>query len=276
MKFKSLAVAVSAVVLLAGCDNTDNKTEPKTQAAAASTDSNNQPTAKLETQAEQASYGLGLQIGVNLAAAPIDGMSVEAIALGIQDSLDGKAQRLTNEQIDEALQFAMERAAEKRNALTEAQAEKGREFLAENAKRDGIKTTESGLQYEVLKAKTEGSQPKAEDSVTVHYTGTLVDGSVFDSSVERGQPITFPLTQVIPGWTEGVQLMKVGERFKFYVPAELGYGASSPSPAIPANSTLVFEVELLEIPTQKPATEAQPAQSTEESVELNNSAPAEQ
>ena len=112
---------------------------------------------------------------------------------------------------------------------------------------DGVKTTASGLKYEVMKSGTGTIHPKASDTVTVHYHGTLLDGTVFDSSVERGQPASFPLNQVIPGWTEGVQLMKQGDKFKFTIPANLAYGANSPSPLIPPNSTLVFEVELLKI-----------------------------
>lgn len=110
-----------------------------------------------------------------------------------------------------------------------------------------IITTASGLKYQVLKHGTGTVSPKATDTVKVHYHGTLLDGTVFDSSVERGEPISFPLNRVIPGWTEGVQLMKVGDKFKFTIPPELAYGPASPSPKIPANSTLVFEVELLEI-----------------------------
>jgi FKBP-type peptidyl-prolyl cis-trans isomerase len=110
-----------------------------------------------------------------------------------------------------------------------------------------MKTTASGLKYQVLKQGTGTVSPKATDTVKVHYHGTLLDGTVFDSSVERGQPISFPLNGVIPGWTEGLQLMKVGDKFKFEIPSNLAYGADSPSPKIPPNSTLVFEVELLEI-----------------------------
>jgi FKBP-type peptidyl-prolyl cis-trans isomerase len=112
---------------------------------------------------------------------------------------------------------------------------------------DGVKTTASGLKYEVMKSGSGTVHPKATDTVTVHYHGTLQNGKVFDSSVQRGTPASFPLNRVIKGWTEGVQLMKVGDKFKFTIPAELAYGANSPSPDIPPNSTLVFEVELLEI-----------------------------
>ncbi len=130
--------------------------------------------------------------------------------------------------------------------LMEAQ-EQGKKFLAENGKREGVITTESGLQYEVLVAKTEGDSPVATSTVNVHYHGTTIDGQVFDSSVERGMPISFGLNQVIAGWTEGLQYMKVGEKFKFFIPEDIAYGDYSPSPAIPAGSTLIFEVELFEV-----------------------------
>jgi len=119
--------------------------------------------------------------------------------------------------------------------------------IATNAPSAETKTTASGLKYQVLKQGTGTASPKATDTVKVHYHGTLLDGSVFDSSVQRGEPISFPLNRVIPGWTEGLQLMKVGDKFKFEIPPNLAYGANSPTPAIPPNSTLVFEVELLAI-----------------------------
>lgn len=125
--------------------------------------------------------------------------------------------------------------------------EQGAAFLETNGKREGVTTTQSGLQYEVLTSVGAGESPVLTSSVNVHYHGTTIDGGVFDSSVERGQPISFPLGAVIQGWQEGLQLMKVGEKFKFYIPEDIAYGDYSPSPAIPAGSTLIFEVELLGI-----------------------------
>ena len=122
----------------------------------------------------------------------------------------------------------------------------GAAFLAANAKKDGVVTTASGLQYKVIKSGT-GESPKASDKVKVHYHGTLIDGTVFDSSVQRGEPIVFPVGAVIPGWVEALQLMKVGDKWQLFIPAPLAYGESSPSPVIPANSVLIFEVELLGI-----------------------------
>jgi FKBP-type peptidyl-prolyl cis-trans isomerase FkpA len=123
---------------------------------------------------------------------------------------------------------------------------KGKDFLKENAGKPGVKTTKSGLQYMVLEA-GEGAKPKPTDRVTVHYRGTLLDGTVFDSSYDRGKPATFPLNRVIKGWTEGVQLMKTGSKFKFFIPHDLAYGARGSGPKIGPNETLIFEVELLEI-----------------------------
>jgi len=132
------------------------------------------------------------------------------------------------------------------NATPAATADAGEAFLAANAKKDGVTTTASGLQYKVIKSGT-GASPKASDQVKVHYTGTTIDGKVFDSSVQRGQPAVFGVSQVIPGWTEALQLMKVGDKWQLFIPAKLAYGPQSPSPAIPPNSVLIFEVELLDI-----------------------------
>ncbi len=242
MKLHRLAASVAVLSLvLAGCDNK----------AADSAD--------LKTPAQKASYGIGLSIGKNLSQEGMDDLNSQAVALGIEDALAKKDQRLTDEELMEAFGFLQARAQERMSALNDEAAKAGADFLVENAKRDGVQTTESGLQYEVVK-KAEGAQPKVSDVVSVHYQGTLVDGSVFDSSIERGEPVEFPVGGVIPGWVEGLQLMKVGEKYKFYIPSELAYGAQSPTPAIPANSTLVFEVELLDIV-------GQPAADTTESDE---------
>jgi len=127
-----------------------------------------------------------------------------------------------------------------------AKSDPGATFLAENAKKEGVKTTASGLQYKIIKSGT-GESPKPTDTVKVHYHGTLIDGTVFDSSVQRGQPVTFPVERVIPGWVEALQLMKVGDKWQLFIPAKLAYGDRSPGPAIPPNSVLIFEVELLGI-----------------------------
>ena len=229
MKLHRLAASVAVLSLvLAGCDNKAVES------------------ADLKTPAQKASYGIGLSMGKNLSQEGMDDLDSQAVALGIEDALAKKEQRLTDEELMEAFSFLQARAQERMSALNDQAAKAGADYLKENAKRDGVTTTESGLQYEIVK-KAEGAQPKVSDVVSVHYQGTLVDGSVFDSSIERGEPVEFPVGGVIPGWIEGLQLMKVGEKYKFYIPSELAYGAQSPTPAIPANSTLIFEVELLDI-----------------------------
>ena len=176
---------------------------------------------------------------------PID-INTAAMLAGLQDVLDDKPAKLEEEVIREAFAAVREEQMEKQKIESEGAVKKGEEFLVTNAKKEGVSSTESGLQYEVLASGT-GESPKAEDTVEVHYHGTLIDGSVFDSSVERGSPAKFPVNRVISGWTEALQLMKVGDKWRLTIPSELAYGAQSPSPKIPANSALVFEVELLSI-----------------------------
>src|SRR5690554_2859129 len=229
MKLHRLAASVAVLTLvLAGCDN---------QAAVSS---------DLKTPAQKASYGIGLSMGKNLSQEGMDDLDSQAVALGIEDALANKEQRLSDDELMEAFGFLQARAQERMAALNDEVAQAGAAFLAENAKRDGVVTTDSGLQYEII-TKADGAKPKVSDVVSVHYEGTLTDGSVFDSSIERGESVEFPVGGAIPGCVEGLQLMNVGEKYKFYIPSELAYGAQSPTPAIPANSTLVFEVELLDI-----------------------------
>ena len=200
----------------------------------------------LESDMDKVSYGMGLNIGKNFKQQELT-MNIDAISAGMRDALAGK-QQLDDEVIKAAAESIRDREMEKHKALVDEQAKDGVNFLAENAKREGITRTDSGLQYEVMtQGSGEGETPKATDIVSVHYHGTLIDGTVFDSSVERGQPAEFPLNAVIKGWTEALQLMKVGDKWKLYLPADIAYGARSPSPKIPANSALIFEVELLEI-----------------------------
>lgn len=202
---------------------------------------------KLENYTDQASYGVGLNIGESLARDSVE-LNVDAIAAGISDAITGAEKRVDQETLQAAFEKIREEQTRKQAALNDEAAQASVEFLTENAKKDGVTTLESGLQYEVLSAAPEGNpKPTATDTVSVHYHGTLTDGSVFDSSVERGTPAEFPVNAVIAGWTEALQLMSVGDKWKLTIPAELAYGAQSPSPKIPANSALVFDVELLDI-----------------------------
>ena len=201
---------------------------------------------QLESDLDKVSYGMGLNIGKNFKQQDL-AMNVDAIAAGMRDALADK-QRLDDEVIQAAAESVRDREMEKQKAISDVQSQKGQEFLVENAKREGITSTESGLQYEVItEGAAGGATPAVTDVVSVHYHGTLVDGTVFDSSIERNQPAEFPVNAVIKGWTEALQLMKVGDKWKLYLPADIAYGARSPSPKIPANSALVFEVELLDI-----------------------------
>ncbi len=245
MRQHRLAAAMALVgLVLAGCDS--------------------QTSVKLETPAQKASYGIGLNMGKSLAQEGMDDLDSKAVAQGIEDAIGKKEPRLKDEELIEAFTSLQKRAEERLKTVGEENAKAGKKFLEDNGKREGVTTTASGLQYEVLK-KADGAQPKPTDVVTVHYEGKLIDGKVFDSSIERGTPIDLPVNGVIPGWVEGLQLMHVGEKFKLYIPSELAYGAQSPSPMIPANSVLVFELELLaikdpnEAPSDAPSDAEQPA-----------------
>lgn len=202
----------------------------------------------LESPEARAGYSIGVNIGMNLNGQGIaENVDVQALLAGVADGLNNTL-KLSEQEIVQAIQdFTVVMETQAQEAIAE-QARAGQEFLAENAAKEGVMTTGSGLQYQVLEegADTNAASPVATDRVSVHYHGTLIDGSVFDSSVERGQPASFPLNGVIPGWTEGLQLMQVGDKYRFFIPAELGYGANPAGP-IPPNSTLIFDVELLGI-----------------------------
>jgi FKBP-type peptidyl-prolyl cis-trans isomerase FklB len=203
---------------------------------------------ELKDARQKASYAIGMDIGANFKRQELD-VDAKALAAGLADTLAGKSQMTEAEQKEVLSEFRtqmMARMETKQKAEGEKNAKDGEAFLASNAKKEGVKTTASGLQYKVIKSGS-GKTPTASDTVKVHYHGTLVDGSVFDSSVQRGEPATFPVNQVIPGWTEVLQLMKEGDKWQVYIPGKLAYGERSPSPKIGPNSTLVFDVELLSI-----------------------------
>ena len=192
---------------------------------------------------DSVSYSLGVVLAANLKNQGFSSINSEELAKGFADSLAGTASQ-TVEEADAQIREVMTKIQEEKAA--EAKSE-GENFLAENSKKDGIEMTESGLQYNHEQV-GEGDSPSAEDTVTVHYKGTLIDGTEFDSSYKRGEPISFPLNGVIPGWTEGLQLMKVGGKTTFYIPQELAYGARpNPNGPIPPYAALIFEVELIEI-----------------------------
>lgn len=199
---------------------------------------------------QKASYAIGMDIGANFKRQEIE-VDAKSLAAGIADTLSGKAQ-LTEAQQKEVLNEFRTQLMAKMEAKQKEAGDKnlktGEEFLAANAKKEGVKSTASGLQYKVLKSgKADGKSPKASDTVKVHYHGTLIDGKVFDSSVQRGEPAEFGVGEVIPGWTEVLQLMKEGDKWQVYIPSKLAYGPRSAGPEIGPNSTLIFDVELLSI-----------------------------
>ena len=203
----------------------------------------------LETTDARLSYGIGLRMGQRMSA---DGMTVDiaAYAAGLEDAMTGAEAQLTDEEINTEMSAFQERrqaeAEAERVALAQTNLEAGRAYMEEMSAREEVQTTESGLQYIVVES-GEGENPVAEDSVEVHYEGRLIDGTVFDSSFERGQTVTFGLTQVIAGWTEGLQLMKPGAKYKFIIPPELGYGEGGAGQMIGPNATLLFDVELIAV-----------------------------
>jgi len=192
---------------------------------------------------EKVSYALGLSIASNLASQNLASIDTKTFMDGLTDFLQQNTFKMDVNDINQVITDYQTKQSKEQNAGI---LEEGEQFLAANTKKEGISTTESGLQYEVL-TKGNGSSPAATDKVTVHYVGTLLDGTKFDSSVDRGEPATFGLNQVIPGWTEGVQLMKEGGKYRFYIPYNLAYGERGAPPNIPGFATLVFEVELLSI-----------------------------
>jgi FKBP-type peptidyl-prolyl cis-trans isomerase FkpA len=206
----------------------------------------------LDTDIKKASYAIGQQIGGNLKQQNID-FDADALAMSLKDASTGKNQ-MSKEEMQQAMMKLQELAMKKQQETATANAKTGKEFLDKNKTAQGVQTTASGLQYIVVKEGT-GASPKKEDVVRVHYTGTLTTGDKFDSSVDRGQPAEFPVGGVIPGWTEALQLMKVGGKAKLFIPPELAYGPSG-RPGIPPNSVLVFEVELIDIVKQEAKAEA--------------------
>ena len=192
---------------------------------------------------DKISYALGLSMGQNLMSSGVESLNYQDLAAGIEDVLTKQQPKISYQEAQQVLnQFFQELEAKVAGA---AKAE-GEKFLAENAKREGVKVTASGLQYEILEPSL-GQKPKATDTVRVHYEGTLIDGTVFDSSYRRGESISFPLNGVIAGWTEGLQLMSIGSKYKFFIPYNLAYGERGAGQSIPPYAALIFTVELLGI-----------------------------
>ena len=198
---------------------------------------------ELNTQIDSVSYSLGISVANNLKSSGFESIETHAVASAFSDVFEGNEVKINEEDANVLIQDYFVELSQKKSqeAISTGQA-----FLDENGKKEGVTTTASGLQYEVLTNGT-GANPVETDQVTVHYHGTLVDGTVFDSSVERGQPATFPVNGVIPGWVEALQLMNVGSKYKLYIPSNLAYGERGAGGSIGPNETLIFEVELLSI-----------------------------
>lgn len=194
----------------------------------------------------QASYGIGLQVGQQLRESGLQGLLPEALVAGLRDALDGNQPAVPVDVVHRALREIHERADAVRRERQQAMAADGQKYLDENREREGVNSTESGLQFRVI-TQGEGAIPARKDRVRVHYTGKLIDGTVFDSSVMRGEPAEFPVSGVIPGWIEALTLMPVGSKWELTIPQNLAYGERGAGASIPPFSTLIFEVELLDI-----------------------------
>lgn len=199
---------------------------------------------------DKVSYALGLGIGSQLKSMGADSLNIDDFAQAIKDTISGAELKVSHKESQQIVQeFFKEQEAKQRAQAAEngkVAREEGEKFLAENAKKDGVQVTESGLQYSVIKEGT-GKSPKATDTVVCHYEGSLTNGTVFDSSIQRGEPAAFPLNAVIAGWTEGLQLMKEGGKTRFFIPYNLAYGEAGAAGAIPPYAALIFDVELIEV-----------------------------
>lgn len=202
----------------------------------------------LESDEAKIAYSLGANIGANLQSQGVlDGIELDTFVVGMLDAINDDV-KMSDEDMFAAITLFQQRMAEEQQAALVASTAASVDFLENNSQQDGVVTLASGLQYMILESGPEGSaSPAVTDSVLAHYHGTLIDGTVFDSSVDRGEPAQFGLSQVISGWTEGLQLMSVGDKWRLFIPAAMAYGEASPTPAIPPNSALIFDVELLEI-----------------------------
>lgn len=255
MKLKRMAGIVAVAVLIGGCDQATKDRESSSEAA-------------LSTQEQKLSYIFGQNIGSQFRSESVD-VDVEAFSAGVRDALDDAEPRLSEEEMMTVLEAFQEQQIAKQEAETAAAAEEnkaaGEAFLAENAEKEGVVALDSGLQYKVIE-EGEGASPAADDTVKVHYRGTLIDGTVFDSSYKRGVPATFGVNQVIPGWTEALQLMKEGAKWELYIPPSLAYGPGGTGGAIGPNETLIFEVELLDASVEEGEDAAAASAETEKSA----------
>lgn len=231
-------IAALAILTQAGCGD-KKAANPTTAAGAAASPA-------IVSTDQKVSYGIGYKMGLGLARDGVVAVDQAALNAGLTDGLTQAKTRVPEADLDAAFQSLQQKIAAAQAAAGEKQLAAGREYLAKNKARPGVKETASGLQYEVLAKGKGGPKPTKANTIVAHYHGTLTDGTVFDSSVQRGQPLEIPLGQLIPGWIEALQMMSVGDKWKLTIPPALGYGARA-NGKIPANSVLVFEMELLGI-----------------------------
>lgn len=270
MNLKPLAAVVAAVALLSGCNEKAADKAAPAKAPEATAQAADQKTAITDKASfdDKFSYLMGYQFGSQQKSMPkeLGKLNIDQLINGVKEGLGGGEPSLTHEQMQQVMaefqkrMVAVQAKAKEEQAAAAAKAKKdavtnkeaGKKFLKENGTREGVVTTASGLQYEIL-TKGTGAKPTATDSVTVNYTGKLLDGTVFDASEKHGGPATFALNQVIPGWTEGMQLMSPGAKYRFFIPSDLAYGDAGAPGAIPPGSTLTFDVDLVSIGAPKKA-----------------------
>ena len=246
-RIMGIIVAFTLAVTLSGCDAGGQAADTSADQGAAEGGASDAGTG-LEDDVAKANYSLGFTMAENLISNFADSIDEAAFIKGARDRFADRERAVSMEEARASLNALAEKQAEALAGRAVENLAAGSAFLAENGAREGVVTLPSGMQYEILTA-AEGMQPEATDTVTTHYHGTLIDGTVFDSSYERGEPASFPLNGVIPGWTEGLQLMAVGAKWRLYIPPGLAYGEQDRGP-IPGNSTLIFDVELLDIAGQ--------------------------
>lgn len=273
MKKHTLALAIAGVLALTACkeDKAADAANPVADKPAAEQTASAKPVqagdVTLSSQAEKVSYILGLNIGGQFKANEIE-LEEKSFLAGVKAAIAEQDPAMSQEEIQAtmtAFQQEMIKKHEEAEKKREAEAaevgkknqEEGAKFLAENGKRDGVKTTSSGLQYEIVE-EGKGAKPTADDTVTVHYKGTLIDGTEFDSSFKRNEPATFAVNAVIPGWVEALQLMNEGSKYKLYIPSDLAYGPGGTGGEIGPNATLIFEVELIKVEKAAPIAEVKP------------------
>lgn len=244
MKKYALPLVLSSLFVLQAC-NQQTPTSEAPEAAA--------PAVALETSEQRLSYGIAYGLGERMKADSVP-MDVDAFTLGLRDALEKGEPRLSQEEIAAEMQAFQQKAQEAQQAAQgaagEANALAGAAFLAKNFTEEGVVATESGLQYQIVEA-GDGAKPGPDDTVEVHYRGTLLDGTEFDSSYSRGETVSFGVGQVIPGWTEALQLMSVGSKWKLFIPSDIAYGAGGAGASIGPNTTLIFDVELISIAGQE-------------------------